>query len=299
MENYNILSLDGGGVKGLIVLEQLITLERELGTCIKNRFNLISGTSTGGIIAVLLALGLTPSELLKLYTIHSDSIFKKRFLRFGIFRPKYSDIFLNSVIKNYVGDKTLKDLDIDVIITGYNASTNQKIIFKSRNAKLDDTYNYSLFDVIRSSVSAPTYFKPHKIGDEYFIDGGMVINNPSMISWTESLKYCIGMNINILSFSTGRIKINFSKIINGGVLSWTKPTVAILLKEQSKTTDYHMNELFKREPGVYVRCESIIDKSNGKIDDASNENIDNMIADGVKSSMVNYDKIKYFCSKIN
>lgn len=299
MENYNILSLDGGGVKGLIVLEQLITLERELGTSIKNKFNLISGTSTGGIIAVLLALGLTPSELLKLYTIHSDNIFKKRFLRFGIFRPKYSDEFLNNVIKNYVGDKTLKDLDIDVIITGYNASTNQKIIFKSRNAKIDTKYNYTLFDVIRSSVSAPTYFKPHKIGDEYFIDGGMVINNPSMISWTEALKYNSDEKINILSFSTGRIKINFSKIINGGVLSWTKPTVAILLKEQSKTTDYHMNELFKREPGVYVRCESIVDKSNGKIDDASNENIDNMIADGVKSSMVNYDKIKYFCSKIN
>ncbi len=301
MKNYNILSLDGGGIRGLILLEQLVVLENILGTNIRNKFDLISGTSTGGIIAVLLSLGYSASDLLSIYTIHGENIFKKHFWRFGLFMPKYDDKYFNDLIKKYVDNKELKDLSTDVIIIGYNATLNDKIIFKSKLAKENNTYNYSLFDVIRTTASAPTFFKPYKLRDNnFYVDGGLVINNPTLVSWIEALKYNEKeTKINILSFSTGiNIKTKLKKYILGGLLNWVKPTVDILLTQQSLIVDYVTSQLFGREPGIYMRCKSIIDKSNGKIDDTSKSNIENMILDGKNSAELNIEKMKTFCNSI-
>lgn len=298
MKNYNILSLDGGGIRGLILLKQIIKLEKIIGKPLNQHFNLISGTSTGGIIAVLLSLGYSAEELLKIYTIHGEKIFNKQFLRFGFFRPKYNDKYFNKIIKDYVGDKMLKDIPNDLIVISYDADSKEKIIFKSRKAKVNDNYNYSLFDVIRSTASAPTFFKPHLVNktNHHYVDGGLVINNPSMVSWVEALNYeDAPEKINIISFSTGTKKHSISKnILRGGILKWASPTVDILLAEQSRTTDYHMQNLYKREPGIYVRCNSIIKDSSGKIDDTSKKNINNMLLDGEFSAESNLNAMLYF-----
>lgn len=302
LENdYNILSLDGGGIRGIMLLCQLVDLEKKLDKPIHETFDLISGTSTGAIVAVLLAMGYTASDILSFYLTNAKKIFKKRFLWFGIFRPKYSDKFFNSIIKKYVGDKYLSDLSCDVIITAYNVTKKRKLIFKSKNAKVDASYNYKLFDVIRSSASAQTFFKPHKIGSSYFIDGGMVINNPTLISYIEAIGYKVRFNnINVLSYSTGiKSTIINKSTLRGGIINWAKPTVDILLAEQSQITDYHMKELgINNEHLNYIRCESYISNSSGKIDDVSRKNLNNLIRDGKVSAISNRLLVEKFISFI-
>lgn len=301
MKKYNILSLDGGGIRGVMLLQQLVELEKKMGCPLNEKFDLISGTSTGAIIAILLSIGNKSEDILEMYKKHSGGIFKKRFFRWGLFRPKYNDNYINKLLKEKTKGLMLSDLNkCDVIVTAYNATKREKILFKSKNAKEDKNNDYKLFDVARASSSAQTFFKPHKINKEYYIDGGMVINNPSLVSYIDALNLDKTKNINVLSFSTGIVTGNVNdKVVKGGSLRWAQPTVNILLSEQALITDYHMKSLSNFYKNVsYVRCNSFIDKSSGEIDDASKENIINLIEDGKKSAINNRQLIDLFLSKI-
>ena len=293
--SYNILSLDGGGVRGTILLHQLVELENQLGDKICNKFDLLSGTSTGGIIVALLACGYSAKEVLDFYLENSSKIFKREFLRLGLFRSKYSDKNLNRLLKEHLKDKKISDLNCDIIIPSYNVEKRMKYLFKS-SGKID----YNLFDVVRSSASAQSFFPPYKINGEYYIDGGMVINNPSLISYSDAIK--LGKKkINLISFSTGNKLKKFKKILlYTGAIFWAKPTVDILLVEQSNMTDFHMQSIADTNKSLnYIRCNSIIEKSSGKIDDASSKNIKDMQEDGLLSTELNKEKISEFVKILN
>jgi patatin-like phospholipase/acyl hydrolase len=301
-KTINVLEIDGGGIKSVSVLIQLRDFEKMVKTPLKDYFDLIAGTSTGAIIATLLSIGYTTDAILDLYVIHGEGIFHKDFFRWGIFRPKYDDTYFNHIIKEYTKELTLKDCQANILIPTYNATKKQGEIFKSSKAKLGDSENYKLFDVIRSSASAPTYFKATEINGDRYVDGGLYVNNPSLMAFIESVKD--GYNkIDILSFSTGCIEEPITKgAANGGIATMASPTMNIVLTEATQTTDYLLKQLYAILPnlnggnrfGIYVRCNSIIKKSSGKIDDASKENIQNLISDGETSAKINKDKMKYF-----
>jgi patatin-like phospholipase/acyl hydrolase len=288
----NILSIDGGGIRGLIELKQLQELETRLGKKLCNHFDIITGTSTGGLIAVMLSLGYSTEDCIKLYTEHGDKIFKKSCLRFGLFRSTYDDTYFNNLLKSYVGDSKLKHITkCKLIVPSYNATKVDKKLFKSYDEKDAD---YSLFEVMRSTSAAPTYFDTISIKGDNYIDGGMVINNPAMIAHVEALK--MGYNkINIISFSSGTKESTISRrTLNGGKIALIDDLINILLTEQAQTTDYTLDQIYKyhrdilnKPIGIYIRCNSIIDKSSGSIDDVSKKNMNNMIYDGVKSAEIN------------
>lgn len=288
-KNYNILSLDGGGVRGIMLLNQLVDLEKKLNKPIYETFDLISGTSASAIICIFLAMGYTANEILEVYLKHSKKIFKKHVFRLGIFKSRYNDSFFNKLILKYVSDGRLKDLLCDVIIPTFNSTKKETVIFKSKNAKKDLSYDYKLFDVIRSCISAQTFFKPHKIGSSYFIDGGLIINNPSLIAYVETLGYTAKYKcVNVLSYSTGIKDAIINKYKIYGILNWAKPTLDILLAEQSQITDYHMKEMGLNFDHLnYIRCESYILNSSGKIDDTREKNMENLISDSVLSTINN------------
>lgn len=302
MKSANILSINGGGIKGLIALRQIVELEKMLKQPIHKHFDFITGTSTGGIIATLLSLGYTAEDLLKFYINHGSLIFKKRFLHFGLIRPKYSDKYFNEIIKKYVGDKTLFDCKTNIIIPAFNATTNELVLFKSNKiTSYHEKRNYALFDVIRSTSSAPGYFKPHKIENDYYIDGGLVVNNPVQMALIEAMKEGYD-KFHIISFSTGKItKPIKDSLIHSGMLQWASPTIDILLREMDKTCDYitdmqfaNATNVFGKRMGSYIRCESYIQKSSGEIDDVTSSNIDNMLLDGIKSAEINKNKMRVY-----
>lgn len=303
MKTANILSIDGGGIKGILPLMQLIELEKMLKAPLSEHFDYISGTSTGGIIAVLLSIGYNADEILNLYVQYGDQIFQKEFLRFGIFRTKYDDNNFNNIIDEYVKNKHLTDCKTSILIPAYNASKNKLELFKHN---VNRKYEYwqedlPLFDVIRSTASAPSFFKPWIINSDKYIDGGLVVNNPSQMTMLEAMKDGFD-KINILSFSTGSIeKPITNKLSKSGMLGWAEPTVDILLSEMTQTTDYTLEHLFNCSPsfmgrrlGLYIRCNSLISKSSGKLDDVSKLNIRNMIDDGKESARINKEKMRAF-----
>ena len=277
----NILSIDGGGIRGVATLQQLVELEKTLRTPLHSFFDYISGTSTGSIVAGLLSIGVGPKDILQLYQDHGDKIFDKKFWRLGLTQSKYNDKALNKALQDYTQGKLLKDSVVKLIIPAYNVSRRQLKIFKSYK----DGNNYSLFDVIRASSAAPTFFDPWKIGGELFVDGGLVANNPSMMTVIEALKDGHD-TFHVISFSTGiREDALTEKETTKGILGMASPTVDILLAEQAQTTDYTIERLFslKALKGSYTRCETYLTHSSGKMDDASKENICKMIEDGAES----------------
>lgn len=301
MKTANVLEIDGGGIRGVAALVQLIEFERMLKKPLKEHFDLITGTSTGAIIAVLLSVGYSTEDILNLYTVHGEKIFQKSFFRRGWFRPRYDDKYFNSILLQYTKSLTLKDCKTEVLIPAYNITKKEGKLFKSKKAKEDESYNYTLFDVIRSSASAQSFFKPIVIDGDKFIDGGMYVNNPSMMALLQCLKEGYE-KVNIISFSTGEKKsLVGRKILEGGILSWAEPTIDILLAEGAQLTDYTLETIYPlisnllgRRLGIYIRCKSLIVMSSGKIDDASEKNINGMIDDGETSAKMNRDLMRAF-----
>lgn len=303
----NIFSFDGGGIRGIIELVQLVEFEKKLGEPILNYFQYFCGTSTGSIIAILLSIGYTAKEILDLYVNHGDKIFDKKFLRFGLLRSKYDDTYFNNIIEEYTKGKELKDTQATILIPSYNITKKDKVLFKSHKAKEDPNYNFKLKDIMRTSSSAPSYFDCYKINNEDYVDGGLVINNPALMMLIEVMKLNKKNNLNydtfnLISFSSGTKKDKISvKDINGGILRSVDDIIDIMLAEQSKLTDYTLRllyelleDLFGKKLGTYTRCNSKICYSSGKIDDVSENNIKNMILDGQISYGINKQKILDF-----
>lgn len=301
MKTANVLEIDGGGIRGVSALVQLIEFEKLIKKPLKDHFDLITGTSTGAIIAVLLSVGYSAEDALSLYTVHGDRIFDKNLFRFGYLRPKYDDKYFNKILLEYTKELTLKDCKTDVLIPAYNISKKEGKLFKSSKAKLSDEDNYSLFDVVRSSASAQSFFKPIEIRGDKYIDGGMYVNNASMMALLECLKEGYE-KVNIISFSTGEKKSVISnKTLDGGMLSWAEPTIDILLAEGSHLTDYTLQTIYPllstllgRRLGIYIRCKSLTALATGKIDDVSKTNINDMIEDGSTSAKMNKDLMRTF-----
>ena len=198
----------------------------------------------------------------------------------------------NEVLKQYTKDKKLKEAQTKLIIPAYNSTKREIKIFKSYK----DGVENSLFDVIRASSAAPTFFDPWKIQGQIFVDGGLVANNPALISLIEAIKDG-KQDISILSFSTGLVEESISECkTERGIVGMASPTIDILLTEQAEMVDYTLSKLYElgKIEGEYLRCPTLIGKANKSMDDASKENIENLIEDGRYSAKINKEKFIKF-----
>ena len=207
---FRVLSIDGGGIKGVIACTILSLIHENAGP-IHKVFDLVAGTSTGGIIA----LGLTsinpntgqyytPDEMLQLYKNHGNDIFQKRdtdWLSASIGQIKgipkkalglnYSETPLENILKRYFEGKHLSDCNPNVLITSYAPSVGQPYYFCSRLARNGNDHNSLITDVARATSAAPTFFNPAKTPlsettGQYMIDGGVFANNPAVLAYAEA-----------------------------------------------------------------------------------------------------------------
>jgi patatin-like phospholipase/acyl hydrolase len=173
MKNFRILSIDGGGLRGIIPLMILKKIEEQQGKKIHELFDMIVGTSTGGIIACGLTCtkdGITPylsvDKLIELYTTKANDIFPcdKNFITKSIrliksvFKPKYSPKGLDNLLEYYFNDMMLSDTLIPIIVSSYDIKNNEVVMFKTRKAVVSYLYNNKLKDICRATSAAPTYF---------------------------------------------------------------------------------------------------------------------------------------------
>jgi patatin-like phospholipase/acyl hydrolase len=206
---FKILSIDGGGIRGIIPGVILAEIEKRTEQPISSLFDLIAGTSTGGILALGLALSgeggfskFSAEELIALYENNGTIIFNKprtkvmNLLRkaASVFSESYAKEGIEKVLENYFGEAELKDLIADVLITSYEIEKRKPFYFLSRLSK-DPAHqaseNFKVKYVARSTSAAPTYFEPSWVAWKdnshlALVDGGVFANNPSMLAYTEA-----------------------------------------------------------------------------------------------------------------
>ena len=209
-ERFSILALDGGGTRGIYSAQVLAELEDRFDVPIRDRFDLIAGTSTGSIIAGAAATCVPMAEVVELFEKRASRIFPRKPLHFGFFGSRYSQKPLEEVLRDCLPDATMGEISTPLMVTGSDISTGEVQVFKSRYlADLSFPYvrdgDIPLVEAILASSAAPTYFDPVQVGGGLLADGGLWANNPSILAVTEAMsKFRRPVEqIHILSVGTG------------------------------------------------------------------------------------------------
>ena len=302
-ELVKVLSIDGGGIRGIIPAAVLADLERRLDAPIAERFDLITGTSTGGIIA----LGLTaPGEdgkpansaaaLVELYKSQGHKIFSRSVWHEvravgNAMEEKYPASGVESVLQEYLGETRLKDALTEVFVTAYEIEDRIPWFFSSRDAATREGYDFAMWEVGRATSAAPTYFEPARLpaqnerGYWAFVDGGVFANNPALCGLTEAVSNYREQHegespdILLVSLGTGELTrtIPYDKARYWGLVGWAHPLLGVIFDGVSKTVDFQVAELCRMSdapPQRYYRMQvSLKGYGSDDLDDASGTNI--------------------------
>ena len=190
---FQILSLDGGGLKGLFTAGFLTRWEESENTRIVEHFDLITGTSTGGIIAISLGLGFSAREIRDFYLEEAEAIFPPSIL--GGLRHwtgvKYSSEGLRRALEKRFGTKRLGDSRSRLVIPAFSAKEQRIHLFKTpHHPRLRNDFKELAIAVAMATAAAPTYLEPlERESGLTLVDGGVWANNPVMIGVAECLGY--------------------------------------------------------------------------------------------------------------
>jgi hypothetical protein len=196
-----ILSIDGGGIMGIYPAAFLAALERDLGHPIGECFDLIAGTSTGGILAIGLALGIPAQDLLDLYLKRGPYIFGQsghamvswiaagcRALK-HLVAPKHSANRLQTELAAVLGDRKIGDAKTRLLVPAWDADSRRPYIYKTaHHARLKTDYLRTALDAAMATAAAPTFFRRHRTADAVgLVDGGVWANNPVALAVVEAI----------------------------------------------------------------------------------------------------------------
>jgi len=231
-----ILSIDGGGIRGLIPALVLAAFETRTGQSVAKHFDFIAGTSTGGIVALGLAAGIPAMCLAEFYQERGPAIFsrslKKRLESLGGLADELYDAGeLELALADLFGDRRLSDVETRSMAVAYDIEQRETVLFRSwGNA------DYRLADVARATSAAPCYFEPFAIPDLSgrilaCVDGGVVANNPSLLAFSEAE----GPHF-LVSIGTGRRErpIALHEAVNFGAAQWAPHLLDIIFSGQAE-----------------------------------------------------------------
>ncbi|MEH7237427.1 CBASS cGAMP-activated phospholipase [Bacillus sp. JJ1562] len=208
-----ILCIDGGGIRGVFAVAILHAIEKEYNQPISEMFDMISGTSTGSIIAASATLKLNMEDVQESYIKYGEKIFTRQ-AKVGFLKSVYSDRYLRHYIQEAFGEISLFEIKKPLLIPTVDITHGKPFVHRTNygNAEQDD-HSIKLWDVVLSSCSAPVFFPPNNINNHYLaIDGGLWANNPSLVCITEAQNHFKKdlTDIHIMSIGTGLQKIDFS-----------------------------------------------------------------------------------------
>ncbi|MHB1157659.1 MAG: CBASS cGAMP-activated phospholipase [Phycisphaerales bacterium] len=252
--SFRILALDGGGIKGTFTASVLATWEKLAGLKIVDHFDLIAGTSTGGILAIGLGLGLSASEMLAFYRQRGPVIFPvtsmARKLTYSVrhvFRPKFSQaILLRELEDGYYGGKKpvlLKESKSRLLIPAYHAVAGSSHVFRTphHNLLTGDADTEAAHAAL-ATAAAPTYFSAAKVGnmiaESSFFDGGVWANSPAMAAIVEATCFLnVPLDrIDVLSVGTTESPFSVRRKTHAGIARWGKKFVDLLMAVQAESS---------------------------------------------------------------
>ena len=237
-----ILSIDGGGIKGVFPASFLASVEETIGEPIADYFDLIVGTSTGGIIALGLGLGLSGSEIRDFYVDRGPTIFagnrSMKLLR-QVGWSKYSPVPLEHALRDVFGERRLGDSQTRLVIPSLNLETGEVNVYKTaHHERFGMDYKLFAVDVALATATAPTYFPTYRsAAGTPLIDGGMWANNPAGAAAVEALGV-LGWeagDIQLLSLgcTTEPLKADADRTARLGVGYWATKLVPVMMAGQS------------------------------------------------------------------
>ncbi len=290
-EVRTILSIDGGGIRGLVPAIVLAEIERRTQRRIADLFHLIAGTSTGGILAVGLTVPdaagrpkFTAQDMVDLYANNGDKIFRKQWWRQKLswfYGAAYSPKALEDLLQHYAGDAMLSDGVTGVLVTTWELRTRTAWFFRRAQARVDATTNHPMRVIARATSAPPTYFPPlhmdaHDGGPAYaLVDGGVFANNPGMAAWVDAHEGARpDQKVFMVSLGTGSADdpITYQTALGWGKILAAQPIIGVVLDGASDTVEHELARLLRDDN--YFRFQLDIPNANREMDNGSKENID-------------------------
>jgi len=286
---YKILSLDGGGIRGVIPARFLERLENSTGKSIYDLFDLICGTSTGGLIALHIAANnASGANCVDLYNPENAAKIMYKSLFDKILpiqnKPKYDGEGKREFLQQIFGDKRLLDVKENVLITSFDIVSRESVIFKSFGGN-DSKHNPKVAEVADATSAAPTFFptiSTESLPRRWLIDGGFAANDPAMCGISEALKIGYKTNeIKLLSIGTGILRKGFKNPEKygesskkwGGIGWLNNGLVDNLFAGNSSTTQYFSKQILGKN---YLRIDGELINCADELDDVSPKNIENL-----------------------
>lgn len=282
---FKVLSIDGGGIKGLYSSRILDYFEEYFDCSLADTFDMVCGTSTGGLIALGVSQGIPVSKITSLYKNKGHLIFprqpkvlrwlkrntfiklEKRFLQQLFWFGKYSAEPLKHELTELFGEKTIGESLVHLCIPSYSITKGHPRVFKNDHHNLNCDNSVPYVDVALATSAAPTYLPIHSIkclDNEQFIDGGVWANNPTHIGYLDALKFFINSQdgydgieiLSIASISHHKAQnTNWRK--NRSFKGWGGKLFEVMMNGQSKGVDYTMQTIAEADDRIsYTRIES-------------------------------------------
>ena len=287
---YRILTLDGGGVRGIIPLIWIERLEEHLGSPIHANVELIAGTSVGAVIGCAIAAGRSAEEIHGMWVGSAHTAFSKpvglsdhlrRLAALGGLAPKYLDTGLITMLKHVFGGLTMGELLRPTLALAYCPKTMSVHVFSSLS---DEHKDIPVWEVCRASTAAPLFFSPyHMVINEHgdtspLIDGGVTANNPIVVAMSEALKDTAGKartvnDVLVASFGTGETP-SHKQITPKTIFGHQSMLLAALVRGSSHTAELSTNALLPARN--YFRFQIRLPERLAPLDEA--DNVDELIA---------------------
>ncbi len=306
---YKILAIDGGVIRGIISAMVVAEIEKRTGKPIAEVFDMVAGTSSGGIIA----LGLTKpdgngkpayraEQLVEVFRDRGKDIFSPALIPFlrwlkNWFLPKHSTKGLEKLLAEYFGEVTLKEALTEVLIASYATEKPEEgpgaHFFSRKKARENAARNFKMRDVARATSAGPTFFPPKKMelaGDPSkwytLVDGGVVATNPAMCAFAAALDagqraddillVSVGAGYHLHSHPYGTAKW-------WGRLQWVRPILNILIGGVGETVDFHIRRVLPE--GQYYRFQAPLHGETSDHPDLPSTDFDNVKQENIQAMM--------------
>ncbi|MFT5730212.1 MAG: patatin-like phospholipase/acyl hydrolase [Desulforhopalus sp.] len=303
---FRILSIDGGGIRGVYPAHILHCIEERLGINLYDSFDMIAGTSTGAIIAAGIAARVDAADIVDMYREHGAEIFHKKTFLWPkwVWKNKiqpmvdslYCSEYLGSILTDVFAEKRLGEIQKPLLLPSTDIGNGCVHVLKSGySSEFTRDSDVLLKDAILASCSAPTYFDPHRIDHYLLADGGLWANNPALAAVTDAKKR-LGVklsNIQVLTIGTGHSKTMYGTensrkwgLING----WrNKEFISFILSLQSQSAMNYLSLQLNPDQIMRIDFESDLPLS---LDDVSK--LDDLITKADHDFTHESERIKKF-----
>lgn len=277
-----VLSIDGGGIRGIIPAMVLNYIEERTGKRIESMFDMIAGTSTGAILALGLTMRnsdsslnheaeYTAAELVNFYYKHGKKIFTEKFPTSidELVQPKYSSKGKQEVLTELLGETRIENALREVFVTSYDIELRSPVFFTS-NHEAEETESldsrkicrgFTMVEAAMATSAAPTFFPPYKLGTVHrtsaghytLVDGGIFANNPTSLAMMEMMishkrkteQELQRDQLLVVSLGTGSLtrRFQYKDAVNWGQLKWVLPLLNVVFDGQSESVAYQLNQL--------------------------------------------------------